>query len=162
MMGDAGVGKTALVSQFMTSEYMHTYDASLGELQGILFFYYVLFINHIFYFYFCEIFDFGFLLWILLDLLDEHYKKVNGFVNICDRIYWSRKNKTYIYFKISKERIFVFNTFISCYIINIFYAYSMSLFEAAFYLISTYYFMCVFTSAKISESRKHVHFEIHL
>ena len=31
MLGDAGVGKTALVSQFMTSEYMHTYDASLGE-----------------------------------------------------------------------------------------------------------------------------------
>lgn len=30
MMGDAGTGKTALVSQFMTSEYMHTYDASLG------------------------------------------------------------------------------------------------------------------------------------
>lgn len=30
-MGDAGTGKTALVSQFMTSEYMHTYDASLGE-----------------------------------------------------------------------------------------------------------------------------------
>lgn len=30
MLGDAGVGKTALVSQFMTSEYMHTYDASLG------------------------------------------------------------------------------------------------------------------------------------
>lgn len=34
MMGDAGVGKTALVSQFMTSEYMNTYDASLGKLQG--------------------------------------------------------------------------------------------------------------------------------
>lgn len=31
MLGDAGVGKTALVSQFMTSEYMNTYDASLGE-----------------------------------------------------------------------------------------------------------------------------------
>lgn len=30
MMGDAATGKTALVSQFMTSEYMHTYDASLG------------------------------------------------------------------------------------------------------------------------------------
>lgn len=28
--GAAGVGKTALVSQFMTSEYMNTYDASLG------------------------------------------------------------------------------------------------------------------------------------
>lgn len=31
MLGDASVGKTALVSQFMTSEYMHTYDASLGK-----------------------------------------------------------------------------------------------------------------------------------
>uniref|UniRef100_T1HBM8 Uncharacterized protein n=1 Tax=Rhodnius prolixus TaxID=13249 RepID=T1HBM8_RHOPR len=30
LLGDAGVGKTALVSQFMTSEYMNTYDASLG------------------------------------------------------------------------------------------------------------------------------------
>lgn len=29
--GAAGVGKTALVSQFMTSEYMNTYDASLGK-----------------------------------------------------------------------------------------------------------------------------------
>ncbi|XP_063709642.1 uncharacterized protein LOC134838112 isoform X1 [Culicoides brevitarsis] len=29
MLGDSGCGKTALVSQFMTSEYMHTYDASL-------------------------------------------------------------------------------------------------------------------------------------
>ncbi|XP_054740303.1 uncharacterized protein LOC129245894 isoform X1 [Anastrepha obliqua] len=29
MLGDSGVGKTALVNQFMTSEYMHTYDASL-------------------------------------------------------------------------------------------------------------------------------------
>lgn len=36
MMGDAGTGKTALVSQFMTSEYMHTYDASLGKLKGNL------------------------------------------------------------------------------------------------------------------------------
>jgi GTPase SAR1 family protein len=31
LLGDSGVGKTALVSQFMTSEYMHTYDASLGK-----------------------------------------------------------------------------------------------------------------------------------
>lgn len=30
LLGDSGVGKTALVSQFMTSEYMNTYDASLG------------------------------------------------------------------------------------------------------------------------------------
>lgn len=36
MLGDAGVGKTALVSQFMTSEYMNTYDASLGELRASL------------------------------------------------------------------------------------------------------------------------------
>lgn len=34
MMGDAGVGKTALVSQFMTSEYMQIYDASLGKSRG--------------------------------------------------------------------------------------------------------------------------------
>lgn len=34
MLGDAGVGKTALVSQFMTSEYMNTYDASLGKSQS--------------------------------------------------------------------------------------------------------------------------------
>lgn len=31
LFGDSGVGKTALVSQFMTSEYIHTYDASLGK-----------------------------------------------------------------------------------------------------------------------------------
>uniref|UniRef100_W8C1L6 GTP-binding protein REM 1 n=1 Tax=Ceratitis capitata TaxID=7213 RepID=W8C1L6_CERCA len=31
MLGDSGVGKTALVNQFMTSEYMHTYDASLDD-----------------------------------------------------------------------------------------------------------------------------------
>ncbi|KAF5282288.1 hypothetical protein FQA39_LY17650 [Lamprigera yunnana] len=31
MLGDSGVGKTALVSQFMTSEYMNTYDASLDD-----------------------------------------------------------------------------------------------------------------------------------
>lgn len=31
LLGESGVGKTALVSQFMTSEYMNTYDASLGE-----------------------------------------------------------------------------------------------------------------------------------
>lgn len=37
MLGDAGVGKTALVSQFMTSEYMNTYDASLGKFSFHLF-----------------------------------------------------------------------------------------------------------------------------
>lgn len=31
MLGDSGVGKTALVSQFMTSEYMNTYDVSLDD-----------------------------------------------------------------------------------------------------------------------------------
>lgn len=36
LFGDAGTGKTALVSQFMTSEYMHTYDASLGKFEGRL------------------------------------------------------------------------------------------------------------------------------
>lgn len=36
LLGDSGVGKTALVSQFMTSEYINTYDASLGKLQVYL------------------------------------------------------------------------------------------------------------------------------
>ena len=31
LLGESGVGKTALVSQFMTSEYMNTYDISLGK-----------------------------------------------------------------------------------------------------------------------------------
>lgn len=31
LLGYSGVGKTALVSQFMTSEYINTYDASLGK-----------------------------------------------------------------------------------------------------------------------------------
>ncbi|KAL1115353.1 hypothetical protein AAG570_007383 [Ranatra chinensis] len=31
LLGDSGTGKTALVSQFMTSEYMNTYDASLDD-----------------------------------------------------------------------------------------------------------------------------------
>ena len=33
MLGMNDTGKTALVSQFLTSEYMNTYDASLGEWQ---------------------------------------------------------------------------------------------------------------------------------
>jgi len=35
LLGESGVGKTALVSQFMTSEYMNTYDASLGKSIGV-------------------------------------------------------------------------------------------------------------------------------
>lgn len=31
MLGAAGVGKTSLISQFMTSEYLHAYDTSLGK-----------------------------------------------------------------------------------------------------------------------------------
>ena len=31
MMGDCQVGKTSLVSQFVTSEHIHTFDSSLGE-----------------------------------------------------------------------------------------------------------------------------------
>ena len=31
IMGQNDVGKTALVNQFLTSEYMNTYDASLGK-----------------------------------------------------------------------------------------------------------------------------------
>lgn len=30
MLGDAAVGKSSLVSQFMTSEYLHAYDTSIG------------------------------------------------------------------------------------------------------------------------------------
>lgn len=31
MLGASGVGKTALTAQFMTSEYLNTYEASLGK-----------------------------------------------------------------------------------------------------------------------------------
>ena len=31
IMGDSDVGKTALVNQFLSSEYMNTYDSSLGK-----------------------------------------------------------------------------------------------------------------------------------
>lgn len=31
MLGDTAVGKSSLVSQFMTSEYLHAYDTSIGE-----------------------------------------------------------------------------------------------------------------------------------
>ena len=31
MMGASAVGKTAIVSQCLTSDYMNTYDASLGK-----------------------------------------------------------------------------------------------------------------------------------
>lgn len=31
MLGGAAVGKSSLVSQFMTSEYLHAYDTSIGE-----------------------------------------------------------------------------------------------------------------------------------
>lgn len=31
MLGGPAVGKSSLVSQFMTSEYLHAYDTSLGE-----------------------------------------------------------------------------------------------------------------------------------
>lgn len=32
MLGGAACGKSSLVSQFMTSEYLHAYDTSIGEL----------------------------------------------------------------------------------------------------------------------------------
>lgn len=35
MLGSEKVGKSSLVSQFMTSEYLHAYDTSIGEF-GIL------------------------------------------------------------------------------------------------------------------------------
>lgn len=31
MLGATGVGKTSLIHQFMTSDYMNAYEASLGE-----------------------------------------------------------------------------------------------------------------------------------
>lgn len=31
MLGGSSVGKSSLVSQFMTSEYLHAYDTSIGE-----------------------------------------------------------------------------------------------------------------------------------
>ncbi|KAK6622064.1 hypothetical protein RUM44_001871 [Polyplax serrata] len=31
MLGSAGVGKSSLISQFMTSEYLHAYDTSLAQ-----------------------------------------------------------------------------------------------------------------------------------
>lgn len=31
MLGATAVGKSSLVSQFMTSEYLHAYDTSIGE-----------------------------------------------------------------------------------------------------------------------------------
>ena len=34
MIGDSQVGKTSLVSQFLTSEHMHTFDASLDDEYG--------------------------------------------------------------------------------------------------------------------------------
>lgn len=37
MLGSSGVGKTALTAQFMTSEYLNTYEASLGIFYSILF-----------------------------------------------------------------------------------------------------------------------------
>lgn len=36
MLGATGVGKSSLVSQFMTSEYLHAYDTSLGKCLPIL------------------------------------------------------------------------------------------------------------------------------
>lgn len=34
MLGGEKVGKSSLVSQFMTSEYLHAYDTSIGELSS--------------------------------------------------------------------------------------------------------------------------------
>lgn len=36
MLGGEKVGKSSLVSQFMTSEYLHAYDTSIGELSLFL------------------------------------------------------------------------------------------------------------------------------
>ena len=39
LLGDNDVGKTALVNQFLSSEYMNTYDASLGKCKVYFFIY---------------------------------------------------------------------------------------------------------------------------
>ncbi len=36
LLGHNGTGKTALVTQFLTSEYMNTYDASLGNSRALM------------------------------------------------------------------------------------------------------------------------------
>lgn len=36
MLGDTAVGKSSLVSQFMTSEYLHAYDTSIGRFIKII------------------------------------------------------------------------------------------------------------------------------
>lgn len=36
MLGGEKVGKSSLVSQFMTSEYLHAYDTSIGEFRVFL------------------------------------------------------------------------------------------------------------------------------
>lgn len=36
MLGASAVGKSSLVSQFMTSEYLHAYDTSIGEFSSSL------------------------------------------------------------------------------------------------------------------------------
>lgn len=36
MLGDTATGKSSLVSQFMTSEYLHAYDTSIGEYLNLL------------------------------------------------------------------------------------------------------------------------------
>lgn len=36
MLGAAGVGKSSLVGQFMTSEYLHAYDTSIGTFLFII------------------------------------------------------------------------------------------------------------------------------
>lgn len=47
MLGDTAVGKSSLVSQFMTSEYLHAYDTSIGELKRWL----VLFLDYYYLFF---------------------------------------------------------------------------------------------------------------
>ena len=43
ILGTNDVGKTSLVNQFLTSEYMNTYDASLGKY--VMFMYYIFFLS---------------------------------------------------------------------------------------------------------------------
>lgn len=46
MLGGDKVGKSSLVSQFMTSEYLHAYDTSIGEFEFIICFWISAFSPH--------------------------------------------------------------------------------------------------------------------
>lgn len=63
MLGDTATGKSSLVSQFMTSEYLHAYDTSIGELW--LFIHWTVWINRIIPFIY-SVFSFFFFVFLFL------------------------------------------------------------------------------------------------